>query len=105
LKKLDAGQFQATIVADVSPDAAGPIIDQLAAPGAAWNRSSTPRSSGSTGSIIAGSLSLSVTCHLQSSKKRTIVNSRVRQWLLDSNHGVSGIPGAVHIRWNNHGHI
>jgi hypothetical protein len=29
LKKLDAGQFQATIMADVSPDAAGPIIDQL----------------------------------------------------------------------------
>src|ERR1700738_3028719 len=36
-------------------------------------------------------------CHLPSLKKRTIVNNRVRQWLLDSNHGVSGISGALHL--------
>ncbi len=29
LKKLDAGQFAATIVADVAPDRAGPVIDRL----------------------------------------------------------------------------
>jgi len=37
-----------------------------------------------------------VTCHLRSSKKRTIDKIRVRLWRPDSNPESSGEPGAVH---------
>ena len=74
-----------------------PRSSTRAAPGARWMRSNMRCWNGSTGSIIAACSSPSGMCHRQSSSKRIIGSNRVRPWRLDSNHGVSGIPGAVQV--------
>ena len=62
--------------------------------GAASTRSSSQRSSGSTGSITDGCSSRSATCRRRRRKTSTIGNAS-RPWWPDSQLGVSGIPGPV----------
>ncbi|MDB5295949.1 MAG: hypothetical protein JWO31_1932, partial [Phycisphaerales bacterium] len=56
LKKLDGGQFTATIVADVLPDAAGPVIDRLKQLGKVARLDVTRKTTtqGGTGPIVPG---------------------------------------------------
>src|SRR5690625_4714232 len=54
-----------------------------------------PRSNGSTGSIIVGCWSRSVTCRRRSWNWRIIASRKSRPWRPDSNKRVSGEPGAV----------
>ena len=63
-----------------------------------WRRSSTPPSSGWTGSTTCASSSRSATCHRPRQRRATMLRAMLQPWPRNPNQSASGIPRAVHSR-------
>ena len=92
---------------ELPPARRGQRLDQLillvsrlfasAVPGKISTRWNTPRSNGSTSSTTGVCSSRSAMYHRLNLRWCTIASWKSQPWQLDSNTGVSGIPGVIHL--------